>query len=208
MGKHGISEQALIEEAARILVDQALVDYRAAKDKAADRLGLDRQFPLPSNQQVHDAVVAYQRLFGGEAYRHRLLAMRKTAVQAMRLLAEFEPRLVGSTVTGAVHEGSHVQIHVFSDSPEALDFLFEDRAIDVEADIRRYRISGREYREYPLLHFEAGAIGVDVTIFPEKALRQPPRSPITGQAMQRLKLAAVQALLESSDGGSPNPDHR
>ena len=67
MGKHGISQQALIEEAARILVDQGLVDYRAAKEKAAARLGLDSQFPLPSNLQVHDAVVAYQRLFGGEA---------------------------------------------------------------------------------------------------------------------------------------------
>ena len=206
MGKHGISQQALIEEAARILVDQGLVDYRAAKEKAAARLGLDSQFPLPSNLQVHDAVVAYQRLFGGEAYRQQLQAMRKTAVQAMRLLADFEPRLVGSTVTGAVHPGSHVQIHTFSDSPEALDFLFEDRAIEVESSSRRYRISGREYREYPLLHFEAGAVGVDVTIFPETALRQPPRSPITGQAMQRLKLAAAQALVDADDNGVPNTD--
>ena len=206
MGKHGISQQALIEEAARILVDQGLVDYRAAKEKAAARLGLDSQFPLPSNLQVHDAVVAYQRLFGGEAYRQQLLAMRKTAVQAMRLLADFEPRLVGSTVSGAIHHGSHVQLHAFSDNPEALDFLFEDRAIDVEADSRRYRVSGREYREYPLLHFEAGSIGVDVTIFPETALRQPPRSPITGQAMQRLKLAAAQALVDAAENGVPDAD--
>lgn len=195
MGKHGISQQALIEEAARILVDQGLVDYRAAKEKAAARLGLDSQFPLPSNLQVHDAVVAYQRLFGGERYTQRLLTMRQTAIRAMQLLADFEPRLVGSTISGAIHDGSHVQIHVFSDNPEALDFLFEDRAIEVEADIRRYRINARDYREYPLLHFEAGEIGVDVTIFPEVAIRQPPRSPITGQAMQRLKLGAAQALL-------------
>lgn len=195
MGKRGAGTQELIEEAARIFCEQGLLDYRAAKEKALSRIGLDPRTPLPSNEQVHDAVLAYQQLFGGTAYRQRLRAMRETALQAMKLLEDYEPRLVGAVASGAIHDAHHVQIHVFSDNPEALDFLFEDRGIEIDIDVRRYRTAAREHEEFPMLRFMAGPIGVDVTIFPEKFLRQAPRSPVTGRAMQRLKPAAVSALL-------------
>ncbi len=187
---------ALIEEAARIMCEQGLVDFASAKAKAASRLGCGADVALPSNREVHEAVIAYQRLFGGDAYRRHLHALRRTALQAMKLLAEFEPRLVGAAIDGAVHRGHRVQLHVFCDTPERIDFLLQDHAIDFAIDERRYRVGRRgQYAVYPMVRFEAGAVGVDVTIFPEAGLRQAPLSPVDGAPMRRLNAAAVQRLL-------------
>ena len=42
----------LAQEAARIIVDQGLRDYRAAKLKAAERLGMNTRGSLPRNAEI------------------------------------------------------------------------------------------------------------------------------------------------------------
>ena len=90
----GVQRSRVVQEAARIICEDGLADYRLAKQKAVERLGLGFGTPLPSNADIQDAVIQYQRLFGGRAYAARLTHLRRTAVQAMRLLAEYQPRLV------------------------------------------------------------------------------------------------------------------
>lgn len=179
------------------MCEQGLVDFRSAKEKAAARLGCRVDVPMPSNIEIRDAVLGYQRLFGGEAYREQLRALRRTAVRAMRMLEAYRPRLVGAAVDGAVHHGHRVQIHAFSDAPEQLDFELENHAIAFHTDERRYRGARRgEFVHYPMVRFEAGEVGVDVTIFPETGIRQAPPSPVDGAPMKRLDRAAVERLLE------------
>jgi hypothetical protein len=103
MGKRalGVQRSRVVQEAARIICEDGLADYRLAKQKAVERLGLGFGTPLPSNADIQDAVIQYQRLFGGRSYANRLTHLRRTAVQAMRLLAEYRPRLVGAVATGA-----------------------------------------------------------------------------------------------------------
>jgi hypothetical protein len=183
----------LAYEAARILCEEAALDYRSAKLKAAQRLGAG-QGALPDNAEVQAAVIAYQRLYGGHEYAERLRELRATAVQAMRLLAQFQPRLVGAVASGAITAAHRVQLHGFSEKPEALDLFLEDRGIPYRQDDRRYRYPGGSEEDVPLARFEAGDVGIDVAMFADNDLRRLPLSPTDGLQMKRLTLQEAEAL--------------
>ncbi|GAC1628072.1 MAG: hypothetical protein NVS9B10_17620 [Nevskia sp.] len=185
---------AIVAEAARIICEEAVVDYRSAKLKAAQRLGLSAKSALPDNARIQAAVIEYQRLFGGSDYAEHLRALRATAVQAMRLLAPFAPRLVGAVATGAITDAHRVQLHGFADKPESLDLFLEDRSIPFEQDERDYRYPDGSEEPVPLARFEAGAIGIDIAMFSLDDQRRTPLSPSDGLPMKRLTLAQAEAL--------------
>lgn len=176
----------LIEEAARLICDEGYADYRLAKLKAAERLGLGRRASLADNTRIEAAVLERQRLFGGPAYREHLQRMRMTALRAMDLLAHYEPRLAGSAVSGAIGQGHRVQLHLSADQAEAVEMLLHDRRIPFEQDERRYRLADGREVQTPLLRFEAGDVGVDLAVFDPAALRHPPLSQVDGKPARRL----------------------
>lgn len=184
----------IVEEAARIVCAERLVDYRQAKRKAAQRLGLPPNAPLPDNAAIHAAVIDYQRLFGGDDYVQQLHRLRRAALAAMRLLDAFSPRLVGAVVSGAVTSAHRVQLHVFSDAAEAVDIALLDRGVDFEPAERLYRLSdGREQR-VALLRLELDGCGVDIAVFPEDGLRRVPVNPLDGRPFRRLDYAEAERL--------------
>lgn len=184
----------LAAEAARIFVEEALTDYPQAKRRAAERLGVSARSGLPDNARVEAEVLAYQRLFGGADYVRRLRDLRQTAVQAMRLLARFEPRLSGAVVSGAISEAHRVQLHCFPDQPELIDVFLAERGLAVEADERDYRFGDGRVETVPLARFEAGGIGVDVALFAPGQQRRAPLSPVNGRPAARLTLAEAERL--------------
>lgn len=184
----------LAAEAARIFVEEALTDYPQAKRRAAERLGVSARSGLPDNARVEAEVLAYQRLFGGADYVRRLRDLRQTAVQAMRLLARFEPRLSGAVVSGAISEAHRVQLHCFPDQPELIDVFLAERGLAVEADERDYRFGDGRVETVPLARFEAGGIGVDVALFAPGQQRRAPLSPVSGRPAARLTLAEAERL--------------
>lgn len=196
MSRRGSSQQngSLAEEAARVICEEEITDYRLAKRKAVERLGLPPNTPLPDNARIEAAVIEYQRLYGGREYADHLRALRQVAVKALRLLAQFEPRLVGGAVSGAVSTAHRVQLHAFADKAEQLDIFLQDRGIPYEEDERDYRYSDGSQASVPIVHFEADTVGVDVAMFSPDELRHPPLSPTSGQIMKRLTLAEAEKL--------------
>jgi hypothetical protein len=190
------ARQALAEEAARVVCTEMLTDFHAAKLKAIDHLGYPPRTPLPDNAAVLQAVIDYQRLFGGEAYRERLRSMRAAALAAMRLLAPFSPRLVGGAVTGAVTQAHHVQLHVFADAAESIDIFLLDRGIDFEQDERNFRYADGRERLIPLVRLSVGTEPVDVAVFDAEAVHRPPINPLDGRSYRRLDPEQVQALAD------------
>jgi hypothetical protein len=187
----------IAQEAARIICEEQLTDYRLAKQKAAERLGLPFKTPLPKNADIEAAVLEYQRLFGGREYSDRVRKLRQTALQAMRLFAAFEPRLVGGAVSGAVSDAHRVQLHAFCDKPEALDAFLHDRGIVYQQDEREYRYPDGRTEVIPLVRFEAGDVGVDVAAFRQGEERRLPLSPANGEPMRRLTATEIEALPEA-----------
>lgn len=193
MNKPGMRD-GIAQEAARIYCEERLTDYRAAKQKAALRLGLGPRAALPDNAQVQQAVLEYQRLFGGEEYHQHIAHMREAAVSVMKLLASFEPQLVGAAVSGAATVAHRVQLHAASDKPEMLEIFLQDCNIRYEQYERVYRYARGDERHVPVVRFDAGDIGVDVAVFTRDEMRSVPLNPADGLAYRRLALPAAEAL--------------
>ncbi len=193
--------EALVQEAARIFVEESLTDYGVAKRKAAERLGLGSRAALPDNARLQAEVIAYQRLFGGLAYVQRLRKLRTTAVQAMKLLAEFDPRLTGGVVSGAVGDAHRVQLHAFPDKAEMVDVFLAGRGFEWKQDERDYRYSDGHRQSVPLACFRAGDIGVDVALFEPGQQRRAPLSAADGKPARRLTLAQAEDLAAAAIEG-------
>ena len=186
---------AVAEEAARIMREQGVDDYLQAKRKAADRLGVTDASILPRNTEIEAALVAHQRLFAADRHEADLAAMRRSALEAMRLMADFQPRLVGPVLTGTASAHSEINLHLFSDSPEAVSIRLEERGVPHEVLERRLRYERDRTVSYPALRFVAGRQTVDAVVFPLDGIRQAPCSPVDGKPMRRANLAEVEALL-------------
>jgi hypothetical protein len=188
--------QAVAEEAARIMREQGVADYLLAKRKAADRMGVTDASILPRNTEIEAALVAHQRLFGAGRHAADLAALRRSALEAMRLLSDFQPRLVGPVLTGTASPHSEINLHLFSESPEAVSLRLEDRGVPHEVLERRMRFERDRTLTYPALRFVAGRQTVDAVVFPLDGIRQAPSSPVDGKPMRRATAAEVEALLQ------------
>lgn len=187
--------RAVAEEAARIMREQGVADFLLAKRKAAERLGVTDASILPRNTEIEAALVAHQRLFRAGRHEADLAALRRSALEAMRLLADFHPRLVGPVLTGTASPHSEINLHLFSESPEAVSLRLEERGIPHEVLERRLRLERERTANYPALRFVAGRQTVDAVVFPLDGIRQAPPSPVDGRPMRRASAAEVEALL-------------
>jgi hypothetical protein len=186
----------LAQEAARIIVNQGVRDYRLAKKKAAERLGIGGRGSLPGNAEIEAAVAEYLHLFDGDSHGDRLRLMRVAALSAMDLLGAFEPRLVGPVLVGTADENSAVNLHVFADSPEMVALELTASGVSYRPYERRLKSRHNQVENYAGFEFRHANNSIEATVFPVDGIRQAPLSPITGRPMQRLDAAGVQALLE------------
>jgi hypothetical protein len=187
--------QAVADEAARIMREQGVADFLLAKRKAADRLGVTDASILPRNVEVEAALMAQQRLFGADRHEADLAVLRRSALEAMRLMSDFQPRLVGPVLTGTASPHSEINLHLFTESPEAVSLRLEDRGVPHEVLERRVRFERDRIVGYPALRFVAGRQTVDAVVFPLDGIRQSPCSPVDGKPMRRASAAEVEALL-------------
>jgi hypothetical protein len=187
--------QAVAEEAARVMREQGVDDFLLAKRKAAERLGVTDASILPRNTEIEAALVAHQRLFAADRHEADLVAMRRSALEAMRLMADFQPRLVGPVLTGTASAHSDINLHLFTESPEAVSIRLEERGVPHEVLERRLRYERDRVVTYPALRFVAGRQTVDAVVFPLDGIRQAPSSPVDGKPMRRASAAEVEALL-------------
>lgn len=189
------TRQVLAQEAARIIVNHGVRDYRLAKQKAAERLGITARGALPGNPEIEAAVAEHLQLFGGDDHDDRLRLMRVAALAAMELLADFSPRLVGPVLAGTADENSVVNLHVFADSPEAVALELDQIGISYRSYERRLKSRRNQVETYSGFEFHHNHSPVQATVFPVDGIRQAPMSPVTGKPMRRADSAVVQEML-------------
>lgn len=191
--------QRIALEAARLMAEAGIADYHSAKRKAAAQLGAPDTRNLPRNTEVEQAVKDYQRLFQADDHRRWLLDRYRAALDAMRFLAGFEPRLVGSVLAGTAGEHSDVNLHLFAETPEEVVLFLMENGIPYQTGERRLRVSPQEHASYPSYRFVAGDVPIELIVFPVDGLRQAPLSPVDRKPMQRASLKAVEALVAAED---------
>ena len=187
--------RSIAVEAARLISEQGIRDYAAAKRKAAERLGFALDAALPKNSEIEEALREYQRLFAADEQPQALRALRETAREALQFFAAFEPRLVGSVLDGSADRHSAVCLHVFADEAEAVVRFLAENGIPFDEQDRELRVSREEARRFPAFVFSAGGAPVDVTVLPTDLLRQAPLDRGGEKPMARATLAALESLL-------------
>lgn len=190
----------LAQEAARIMREQAIQDFGTAKRKARERLGLADTVPLPKNTEIEAELRRAQSLFDGDDHAARIDRLRAVACRAMRVLAEFRPRLVGPVLAGTATEHAAVNLHLFADPAERVALALMERGIDYRSFERRLRMrNGEPLSDLPGFAFSAEGVELELTVFPEISVRQAPLSPVDGRPMRRASLRELEALLAAGD---------
>lgn len=130
--------QEIAVRAARLIAEEGM-DYAGAKRKAArDLLGAAHGARtagdwMPDNAEIEAEVRVWQGLFQADSQPARLAALRRTALNLMRLLAEFRPYLTGAALNGTATEHSDIHLHLFPDSPKDVSIFLLNQGIAFEA---------------------------------------------------------------------------
>ncbi len=189
----------IAQEAARLMSEEGVQDFYVAKRKAAQHLGAPDTRNMPRNQEIEAALHEYQRLFMGDQQTERLRALRETAIQAMQFLADFQPRLVGSVLSGTAGLHADVNLHLFADTPEEVGMFLMDNNIPFEPSTKRLRVAREQWEEYPAYQFMAGDHPVELVVFPAEKRREAPRSPVDGKPMQRARIEELELLIMETE---------
>ncbi len=191
----GRARQLVAQEAARIIVNHGVRDYRLAKRKAAERLGFSTRGSLPGNTEIEAAVAEHLHIFGGDSHEDHLRLMRVAALSAMELLTSFAPRLVGPVLAGTADENSAINLHIFADSPEAVAQELADIGLQFRPYERRLKSRRNQIENYAGFRFHHNNSLIEATVFPVDGIRPAPMSPIDGKPMRRIDSNGVQELL-------------
>lgn len=183
--------------AAKYVAEDGINDYLAAKKKAALQLGLHPDKNMPTNLEVERALIDYQTLFQSTQQPERLYGLRNKALNAMHLLKQFQPRLVGPVLTGTATEHSDIVLHLVSDQPELIGFHLDANAIPYRPCEKTIRTGKAEKKDYPAYQFIADNTRIVLVIFPEKEKHNLPLSAISGKPMQRASISQLEKLISN-----------
>ncbi len=170
-------------------------EYFRAKQKAAKRLcqGWVKPSDLPSNREIRDQIQVLARTHEGKSRLTNLREMRVEALRMMRLLRQFRPRLIGSTLTGHVRHGSDIDLHVFSDSVDAITAVLDNEGIGYEVQRKLVRKDGEE-RTYTHIHIPE-RFTLELTMYATDLAHFVFKSSITGKAIERVSIAELEQFL-------------
>ena len=193
------ARQMVAQEAARIIVEQGIQDFRVAKTKAAERLGLKDRGSLPGNSEIEKAVSEHLQIFGRESHFDLLQSLRRAALIAMEILSPFSPRLVGPVLNGTAAINSAINLHVFSDTPELIAMKLDENSLAYRPYERRLKSRRDRAESFAGYRFHHDDLAIEATVFPVDGMRQAPISPVDGRPMKRADSSAVRLLLDPSD---------
>ena len=108
------SRSKIAREAASLLYFGLEKEYKQAKVKAAQNLGIQI---LPSNLEVALELDQVAEENEGPNRTQNLIEMRKEALHIMKALKEYHPLLIGSVWRGTIRRGSDIDISVYNDAP-------------------------------------------------------------------------------------------
>ncbi|MCK9989057.1 MAG: nucleotidyltransferase [Rugosibacter sp.] len=153
--------RAVAIAAARLMAEDGVADYATAKRKAARSLGADNGEGLPTNEEITNELRQYQAIYQEDEQIERLYHMRQTALTAMQLLHEFNPRLTGPVLDGTAARYSPIHLQLVADSSKDLEIWLLTNQIEfATASLHRHAPHGPEDRF--LLEMDDTTIMADV----------------------------------------------
>ena len=183
--------------AARLIAEEGIATYAAAKQKAARQAGLSDASQLPDNSEVEEALREYQGLYQSEEQPAHLRYLREVAVTVMRDFRDFRPVLVGSVLNGTAGLHSDVNLQLYTDDAKALTMFLLNKRYRFEEDTTSVRRGGR-MEEVPRISLEVDDAIVTITVLDPDDERSAARLRSDDEAPVRARLEQVEALLAAS----------
>lgn len=183
--------------AARMMAQDGIDDYALAKRKAARQLGADDTQNLPNNSEIEQALRDYHAIYQPDEQPARVRALREQALRVMRELAEFDPQLTGSVLSGTATRFSDINLVLVADDLKEVEIFLLNRNVPFKLGERRLLL-GDGPRAVPVLTLtEAGPAEVGAMVLSPSELRRLPRSQ-DGRVPERARLPEVEQLLAAN----------
>jgi hypothetical protein len=183
--------------AARLIAEDGIEDYAAAKRKAARQAGVPDTRQLPTNEEIDEALRTHQTLYGGDVHLARIRELRTCALEVMKELARFNPYLAGSVLSGTAGKYADINLHLYTDEGKDVELFLLNRGIGYRAGERRLWC-GDTLRTFPAFTVDYHGIEVELIVFARDDVRRPVRTNPEGKALERARPEAVEALLATS----------
>ncbi|QIK36686.1 hypothetical protein GWK36_00235 [Caldichromatium japonicum] len=193
-------KERLAYEAARIMLEQGLTDLEMARRKAAERVGIFDRRQWPSNALVKEAVLAQQRLFASATHQTEVRLLRREIIQAMRMLINFHPRLIGLALHGLTNRKQGVELLLFAERAEDVLLALMAWGIPYWTGERSLRYADGQRITHPMFGFLANEIPFRLIVVPPRTRRHPPLDPITERPHLGANLVDVERSLERDEG--------
>jgi len=148
------------------MAEEGVNDYLPAKNKAAARLGIANSRSLPRNEEIDQALKEYHRLYRAETQPLHIIHMRKIALEAMRFLEGFSPRLIGGALDGSAGKYSPIILYVYPETPEDIIKKLMEARIPFEEKSFSFNLGHNRVATYPALDFFVDGIRVELVTLP------------------------------------------
>lgn len=189
------TRRAIAVHAARLMAQDGIEDYGLAKRKAAKLLGIADARRLPNNDEIDAALREYRDIYRDESQDLRLRGLREQALRAMREFTGFDPHLTGSVLSGSAGPYAVIHLQLYADNPKAVELFLIDRGIVYKTGESRL-YAGNELRVLPVFAIEGEDADIELTVLDPRDLRAPLRATAEGRIIERVRPAAVEALLQ------------
>lgn len=181
--------------AARLIAEDGITDYSAAKRKAAQSLGLPDHTRLPENSEIDAELRVYQRLFQDDEHSARIDHLRRIAAEIMTLTQRFNPYLTGSVLEGTAGRYAEIDIQLFTDSAKDVEIFLLNQRIDYAHS------TPRSDRAEAVLTMHSDDAVANLIIYPPHEERVAFKTR-DGRVRQRTRLEALNKLLaETTEPG-------
>lgn len=188
-----IHQKRLALEAARLMVERIETEYLHAKERAILMLGLPFNTPYPTNRQIKEYIAKLTRKqLGPEVMEARVRRMREIAEELMTVLADFDPHLIGSTLSGKIRDSSDIDLHVYchhhAEVQERLKAFGYEEVEDEYVENQK--------GTFVHLRWVEETFPIELTTHNWAQRGDIPISSVTGKAMKRADLDEVRRLLQ------------
>jgi len=182
--------------AARIMAEDGIDDFALAKRKAARQLGADERSGLPTNEEIEAALLSYRALYQRDEHAERIDALRRIALDAMRLLERFSPYLTGPVLRGSAGRYAEIDLQLFPESTKEVELFLLDRDLAYSAaEVRRF--SGDRSHAASVLTLQWEGTALRLTVHDPRDERLAMKTSLAGRVIDRAGIAEVGALLRA-----------
>lgn len=170
-------------------------EYLHAKERALMKLGIAGHTRMPSNRVIKNFISRFTKTeLGEKEHGKRLREMRNIAYNIMIAIENFDPFLIGSTLSGKIRLTSDIDLHAYCDDFEELkatllfwgyDEVEEETVENVKGSFIHLKWIEQDYP-------------VEITVYPWSWRDLVLYSSVTQRPMKRLDLQGVRSLISTT----------